>query len=712
MDGDFDRPGRAWFAALSATAAVVAIAFAVSTNLRLGGTAASVAVEDVGEAIAALVAALSCLYAARRHGGTLRHAWTLLGASAASWCVGEVAWSVYEVGLHRAVPFPSAADVGFVVAVPLAAAGILKLPASPSGYAARGRAVVDGAIVALSLVFVTWALGLNDVYLSAPMNDLGRLLAVVYPAADIVLLTLLALAIRKSVGDLRVAVVLLTAAFLCNLLADGSFAYLTLHGSYGLLGGVFDSTWGFGYILIGLAAAWPVRHAQQSTEDGPIELWQLAIPWIGVLAVIATECGLLVTGRSSDPVTGGIGAALGLLFVLSQVMALSDSLRLLARSRAAEAALLDSTSLLREVIRRAPVGIARMGEDFRVIDVNERLTEIFGLPSAAFAGMSMAAMLRPDELPGAIAGLGRLRQGEVDIIDSEGELRRGDGSAMWVRSMVTAARRPNGRVSYYVVIMEDLTTKHETEKAARANTEELERLNRLKSEFMSMVSHEFRTALTGIQGYSEMLATQDVSGDEVKEFARDINTDSLRLNRMITEMLDLDRIESGRIQMHFEPVDMAVLLGESVDRARVVTDKHKIVMQLDPAGSHVEGDADRLTQVVSNLLSNAIKYSPNGGEIMVKTRLHEGNLEVSVQDHGRGIPNEFITRIFGRYERYEPGARSQIVGTGLGLAIAQQIIQLHRGRIWVESTVGEGSTFTFAVPVASARRSSAGQKVA
>jgi len=147
------------------------------------------------------------------------------------------------------------------------------------------------------------------------------------------------------------------------------------------------------------------------------------------------------------------------------------------------------------------------------------------------------------------------------------------------------------------------------------------------------------------------------------------------------------------------PVDLNRLLADAVERARMTTEKHEIVTALDSALPMVQGDSDRLTQVVTNLLSNAIKYSPEGGQIVVTSRRDGANAEVSVRDHGQGIPAEFATRIFGRYERYDGGKR-QPVGTGLGLAITQQIVQLHNGRIWVESEPGDGSDFKFTLPIA------------
>jgi signal transduction histidine kinase len=168
---------------------------------------------------------------------------------------------------------------------------------------------------------------------------------------------------------------------------------------------------------------------------------------------------------------------------------------------------------------------------------------------------------------------------------------------------------------------------------------------------------------------------------------------------MITEMLDLDRMEAGRMTLHMGRVDLNQALVDAVERGRAVYPTHTIVTDLDPALLEVSGDSDRLIQVITNLLSNAAKYSPGGGEITVRSRADIATVTVSVRDHGMGIPPEFMTKLFQRYERYESSATDRIIGTGLGLPIARQIIEMHRGRIWAESTVGEGSEFFFTLPV-------------
>jgi signal transduction histidine kinase len=248
-------------------------------------------------------------------------------------------------------------------------------------------------------------------------------------------------------------------------------------------------------------------------------------------------------------------------------------------------------------------------------------------------------------------------------------------------------------------MFEDVTAKRQAELAALNSLAALERLNYLKSEFVSVVSHEFRTALTGIQGFSEIIRDEDLSREDVKEFATDINNDALRLNRMITEMLDLDRIESGRMTLTAAFHDVNEICREAVGRAQAATEKHRLALDLDPTLPPVNCDGDRITQVISNLLSNAIKYSPLGGEITLRSRHDTSVATFSVSDQGVGLPAEGLSTVFERYERYADKMTDKVVGTGLGLPIARQIVEMHGGKIGVESMVGKGSTFWFNLPL-------------
>jgi len=228
---------------------------------------------------------------------------------------------------------------------------------------------------------------------------------------------------------------------------------------------------------------------------------------------------------------------------------------------------------------------------------------------------------------------------------------------------------------------------------------ELERLSQAKSDFVSIVSHEFRTPLTGIQGFSELLRDEDLTSAEVREYAADINKDAQRLNRMITEMLDLDRLESGRMTLTLASVNLNEVIAEVADLTRPNAPHHPITLRLDEALPNLSGDRDRLTQVVTNLLSNAIKYSPDGGEVVVTSRRDGGSAHVAVRDRGIGIPADSLEKVFERYARLESKATRNVQGTGLGLPIVRQIVEMHGGRAWAESTLGEGSTVQFSIPL-------------
>jgi signal transduction histidine kinase len=236
----------------------------------------------------------------------------------------------------------------------------------------------------------------------------------------------------------------------------------------------------------------------------------------------------------------------------------------------------------------------------------------------------------------------------------------------------------------------------------RQAVEQLERLNRAKSEFVSIVSHEFRTPLTGIQGFSEMMRDEELTIEEMREYAGDINKDSQRLNRMITEMLDLDRMESGRMTIHPERMDINAVIADVADRVRPNAPNHTLTLELQPDLPEVQADRDRMTQVASNLLNNAVKYSPTGGRITMTTRLDGDQLRLDVRDEGLGIPADALETIFERFSRVDSQATKDIQGTGLGLPIVRQIVQLHGGKVWAESELGKGSVFHVVLPLAGA----------
>jgi PAS domain S-box-containing protein len=366
-----------------------------------------------------------------------------------------------------------------------------------------------------------------------------------------------------------------------------------------------------------------------------------------------------------------------------------------------ESQLARRTGLLDEIITHAPLGIARVGPNMKIIDVNPRMAALMHLDAKEATDTPVARYLHPDEFARVAELFRPLWNGEVDTIESDSNLVRPDKTAVWLHWSATTVRNAAGRVEYFLAMYEDTDADHAANEAALAHLAGIERLNELKSEFITLVSHEFRTGLVGIQGFSEMIRDSDLPVDEVKSYAGEINKDAERLNRMINDMLDLDRIEAGRLTLRIEPVDVNVVLHGAVDRAHASSERHVFTTDLDPTSPIVHCDADRLAQIISNLLTNAVKYSPDGGVIEVVSRVQEGFVEVTVRDHGAGIAPEFAKRLFSRYERYEKTS-GKVIGTGLGLAIARQIVELQGGRIWVDTPVGVGSAFHFTMPLQAA----------
>ncbi len=699
----FGFQGWGAFTIAATAAGVLAVAFVIWTTLRIGGDTTTVVVDDIGEAVAAMIAAVSCGLAAFRTSNRTRIAWGFFAASAASWGIGEVVWSVYEVGMGVSVPFPSGADVGFLLAIPLAVAGVFAFTSAPSRLTTRGEALLAGAIVGLSLLFVAWALGLGKVYDTSTASPPARLIGLAYPVGDIITITVLVLALRRARTTELGSMFLLLGGLASAAFANSAFAYLTASSSYGTIGSVLDAGWVIGYLMIALAPIWPATDTEKVAAEGPIELWQLGLPWVAVVAAAVTAIKLVAENQVLDRFETVLAGCIGLLLVGSQVLSHRDSLSLLVKSQRAENQVERRNNLLDEIITHAPLGIVRVGIDMRIIDANPRMAALMRMDADHLVGRPVAAFLDPAEFTRVFELFQPLWNGAVATIESDSHAVRGDKTSAWLHWSATTVRNAAGRVEYFLAMYEDTDAQHAANEAATAHLAGIERLNQLKSEFITLVSHEFRTGLVGIQGFSEMIRDSELAVEDVKAFAADINKDAQRLNRMINDMLDLDRIEAGRLVLHMESVDINLLLQEAVERARA-SGHHVVNVDLDRSGPLAHCDADRVAQIISNLLTNAIKYSPDGGEILVSSRASEGFVEVGVRDHGIGIAPEFAKRLFSRYERYEKMS-GKIIGTGLGLAIARQIVEMHAGRIWVDTTIGSGSEFRFSLPMPAAQES-------
>jgi CheY-like chemotaxis protein/two-component sensor histidine kinase len=234
----------------------------------------------------------------------------------------------------------------------------------------------------------------------------------------------------------------------------------------------------------------------------------------------------------------------------------------------------------------------------------------------------------------------------------------------------------------------DITKEHEVDK--------------MKSEFVSTVSHELRTPLASVLGFTELLLNKEFSPGRQKKYLTTIHKEANRLTSLINDFLDVQRMESGKQTYEMRALDLVPIVSDLVDTAQVNAPQHRILLDLQTDHLYVHADSDKVRQIFTNLLSNAVKYSPNGGDVTVTIRENKDTAYIDVADNGLGIPEEGLSKLFGKFFRIDNSDRREIGGTGLGLAIVKEIVKAHGGDVTVRSTMGEGSVFTVSLPKTSA----------
>ncbi|MBE9168616.1 response regulator [Pleurocapsales cyanobacterium LEGE 06147] len=224
---------------------------------------------------------------------------------------------------------------------------------------------------------------------------------------------------------------------------------------------------------------------------------------------------------------------------------------------------------------------------------------------------------------------------------------------------------------------------------------------RLENEFISLVSHELRTPMTSMMGALDLLSSGQLGTltDQGKQVLDIATKNTERLIRLVNDILDLERMKSGKITMKKVRCNMAQLLIQAVETMKPMAEQARVNLKLEPCSVELEVDPDRIIQTFTNLLSNAIKFSEPGKTVWLKSVLNSKHLQITVEDRGRGIPADKLQVIFERFQQVDTSDSRQKGGTGLGLAICRHIVEQHDGRIWVESEFGRGSTFYITLPL-------------
>lgn len=260
-------------------------------------------------------------------------------------------------------------------------------------------------------------------------------------------------------------------------------------------------------------------------------------------------------------------------------------------------------------------------------------------------------------------------------------------------------------VSGLNIVFRDMTASKELER--------LRRIDQMKSEFVANVSHELKTPLTSIKAYTEALidmvealrpkvaSIEGVSADldQQRDFMKVVDEESDRLLFLINDLLNVARIQAGKLKLNMEKAHPHLLVTEIMSLSKVQSAKHTIVTELSPDCPEMVMDKEKMKEVTINLTSNAIKYSPKGGRVWIRMHVVERNLRIQVQDEGMGISKEDLPRIFEQFFRVDNSLTYEVPGTGLGLSIVQAIVEAHGGKVEVDSDLGKGTTFTVWLPI-------------
>jgi hypothetical protein len=369
---------------------------------------------------------------------------------------------------------------------------------------------------------------------------------------------------------------------------------------------------------------------------------------------------------------------------------------------------------LSKALESAVEGIAQLDPQGRYIKTNPAYASMLGYQPEELLGMNWKQTIYPEELETTEIAYQRM------LIDGKAEFEaralRNDGTIFDKQVVMVKAYDQHQQFIGNYCFMKDISDRREIE--------------RLKDEFISVVSHELRTPLTSISAALDLLAGGVLQNqpEDAQQMLNIAANNSDRLVRLINDILDIERIESGKVVMTKQACDAGDLMNQSVEAIQEIAEKAGVTLSVSPVSVRLWADPDRIIQVFTNLLSNAIKFSPQGSTVWLSAELIRGQgsgvrgqesgvraqgsesvypssspdtLLIKVRDQGRGIPSDKIESIFERFQQVDASDSRQKGGTGLGLAICRSILQQHEGQIWAQSTLGEGSTFYFTLPILS-----------
>jgi PAS domain S-box-containing protein len=650
-----------------------------------------------------LSAPLAVLVGVRRHRPASGRAWRMFALGLTLFVAGDVITYNYQALFHRPLPFPSVGDALYLAVYPCLILGFLSL--------VRGRnpgrdtvALIDSLIITIGLGLVSW-ITLMAPYAHDPTLSLGsKLVSIAYPLMD---LMVLAVAVRLFVGSGRrsPALTLLFVAVVSLFVTDSVYGWYLLHGGYEP-GSLLDGGWLLFYLLCGAAALHPtIRALDQPARRSEPRRPRLRLVLLAGAALLSPGVNVYQSTRGQliDPgIVSLFSATLFVLVILRMGQLMVD----VSRYRTAEARIRAAEAKYRNLVEKLPaiVYIAEFGVEGRWLYVSPQVQGILGFtPEEWMADPAVwQESIDPEDRPRVLdEELAVLRSGAR--LDTQYRIRARDGRVVWIREEADAVLGDDGRPELLQGIMFDiseqklaeLTLQRALAKEKEA-ADELRALDELKNSFLQAVSHDLRTPLTTILGNAITLGHGEVelSEDDARDLLSRIESNARRLHRLLTDLLDVDRLSRGMVEPRHEWIDVPELVERVV--AECSLDTRSVHWESEPVAAMI--DPAQVERIVENLVVNAIRHTPDGTPVWVRVSAPSDALLLTVEDAGPGVPAGLREAVFEPFRR-GPDATSTGQGVGIGLSLVARFAALEGGRAWVEDRAGGGASFRVLLPV-------------
>jgi PAS domain S-box-containing protein len=348
-------------------------------------------------------------------------------------------------------------------------------------------------------------------------------------------------------------------------------------------------------------------------------------------------------------------------------------------------------ALWRELVECVPAGVMVLDKAGNIRHLNRNMTAMFDIKSRNAAGRHYADIL-PDDIAEEVRLIRAEAMEKGCVINRT--LRHSLDKAITIDLGINATLFKASGEPLTIVVCHDRTAVNELER--------LRALDAKKTESISRAAHELKNPLSAIKAYCEVLAEMYSADGTASGFLKGIDDETERLLRLVSELLNVSSIESGRLQLTLDEVNLADVVRETLYNIDMTNRNHRLVLRTEEGVPPIVADQVMMKEVITNLVSNAINYSPAGGDIIIEIHKEGRNVRMDVIDQGLGIPREHLANVFEKFYRVYRPDQPDVPGCGLGLAIVKGIVEAHKGTITAESNVGEGSRFSVLLPVSRA----------